>query len=137
MLSHRFGFRDMTGSRLPIMPLSFKFQLLVKAPESLFPNFSAPSDPNVSEPGNGMVSRSRHFDANKANLLYFGLGSESVSVIFANYRSMRCYYRACTSKLCMLTYRFYVLSNPVTPGKIVSSSEKVCKNIKSASNNQI
>lgn len=137
MLSHRFGFRGMTGSRLPIMSLSFKFQLSVKAPESLFPNFSAPSDPNVSEPGNGMVSRSHHFDANKANLLYFGLGSESVSVIFANYRSMRCYYRACTSKLCMLTYRFYVLSNPVTPGKNASSSEKDCKNIKSAPNYQI
>ena len=137
MLSHRFGFRGMTGSRLPIMSLSFKFRLSVKAPENLFPNFSAPSDPNVSEPGNGMVSRPHHFDANKANLLYFGLGSESVSVIFANYRSMRCDYRACTSKLCMLTYRFYVLSNPVTPGKSASSSEKDCKYTKSAPNCQI
>ena len=132
MLSHRFDFRDMTGSRLPIMPLSFLFRLSVKAPESLFPNFSAPSDPNVSEPGNGMVSRSRHFDANKANLLYFGLGSESVSVIFANYRSMRCYYRACTSKLCMLTYRFYVLSNPVTPVYNGLSSERIANLFKNA-----
>jgi len=106
----------MTGSRLPIISLSFLFQSPDKAPGNLFPNFSAPSCPNVSEPGNGMMSRSHHFDANKANLLYFSLGSESVIVIFANYRSMRCYYRVCTSKLCMLTYRFYVLSKPVIPG---------------------
>lgn len=105
----------MTGSRPPIMPLSFKFQFSVKAPENLFPNFSAPSCPNVSERGNGMMSRPRHFDRDKANLLYFSLGSESVVVSFANYRSMRCDYRAFTSKLCMLTYRFYVLSNPVSP----------------------
>ncbi len=123
MLSHRIGFRELTGSRRPISSLSFKIQLPVKAPESLFPIYSAPSCPNVSEPGNGMMSRSRHCDANKANLLYFGLGSESVIVIFANYSSMRCYYRACTSKLCMLTYRFYVLSNPVTPGKLSSSED--------------
>jgi len=77
-----------------------------------------------------MMSRLHHFDANKANLLYFGLGSESVIVIFANYSSMRCYYRACTSKLCMLTYRFYVLSNPVTPGSNSLFSEKECKDIK-------
>lgn len=105
----------MTGSRPPIMPLSFLFQPPVKAPEGQFPNFSAPSCPNVSERGNGMMSRPRHFDRDKANLLYFSLGSESVVVSFANYRSMRCDYRACASKLCMLTYRFYVLSNPVSP----------------------
>jgi len=112
------------------MPLSFDFQLSVKVPGNLFPNFSAPSFPNVSERGNGMMSRLHHFDANKANLLYFGSGSESVIVIFANYRSMRCDYRACTSKLCMLTYRVYVLSNPYTPGKIPLLLNEDCKNNK-------
>ncbi len=122
----------MTGSRPPIISLSFKFQRPVKAPGSLFPNFSAPSYPNVSERGNGMMSRLHHFDADKANLLYFSLGSESVSVIFANYRSMRCDYRACTSKLCMLTYRVYVLSNPDTPGNGCLSSERIAKIQKNA-----
>ncbi len=117
----------MAGSRLPTISLSFKFQISIKALEILFPNYSAPSYPNVSERGNGMMSRSHHFDTNKANLLYFGSGSESVIVIFANYRSMRCYYRACTSKLCMLTYRFYVLSNPVTPGKLLVFIQRVYK----------
>lgn len=105
--------------------------MAVKANAILFPNFSAPSCPNVSERGNGMMSRLHHYDANKANLLYFSLGSESVIVIFANYRSMRCYYRACTSKLCMLTYRVYVLSNPDTPDKI--SSEKGVQSYKTVS----
>ena len=120
MLSHPIDFRVKTGRWQPTLTLSSKFQTCIKALQILFPNFSAPSCPNVSERGNGMMSRLPHFEANKANLLYFGLGSESVIVIFANYRSMRCYYRACTSKLCMLTYRFYVLSNPVTPGESIS-----------------
>ena len=116
MLSHRIGFRRLTGSRPPMSLLSFKFQTMPKACIILFPNFLAPPYPNVSEPGNGVMSRQLHFGADKANLLYFGLGSESVIVIFANYSSMCRYYRVYTSRLCMLTYRIYVLSNPVTPG---------------------
>lgn len=115
MLSHRVGFRETTGPRQPIISLAFKFQPSVKAPEDQFPNFSAPSCPNVSGRGNGMMSRPHHFDTDKANLLYFSSGSESVIVIFANYSSIRRYYRAYASRLCMLAYRFYTLSKPVTP----------------------
>ena len=120
MLSRRIVFRSVTGSWQPITPLAFKFQLQCKANYNLFPNFSAPPYPNASEPGNGVMSRSHHFDANKAILLYFRSSSESVVVIFANYSSMRRYYRAYTSRLCMLTYRLYVLSNPVTPLRVIS-----------------
>lgn len=81
----------------------------------LFPNFSAPLCPNVSEPGNGAMSRSAHFEQNKGTLLYFGLRSESVVSICANYSSIRRYYRAYASRLCMLAYHFYTLSKPVTP----------------------
>lgn len=115
MLSHRLGFRRMAGSRLPTIPLSFKSRGEVKDASPLFPNFSAPLCPNVSEQGNGAMSRSLHFEANKGTLLYFRLRSESVIVIFANYSSIRRYYRAYASRLCMLAYRFYTLSKPVTP----------------------
>ncbi len=115
MLSHRLGSRGMAGSRLPTVPLSSKFRSVVEEATLLFPNFSAPLCPNVSERGNGAMSRSAHFEQNKGTLLYFRLRSESVIVIFANYSSIRRYYRAYASRLCMLAYRFYTLSKPVTP----------------------
>ena len=115
MLSHRLGFREMAGSRLPTISLAFKSRRAVKAATPLFPNFSAPLCPNVSERGNGAMSRSAHFEQNKGILLCFRSRSESVIVIFANYSSIRRYYRAYASRLCMLAYRFYTLSKPVTP----------------------
>ena len=115
MLSHRLGFRDVAGSRPPTTSLAFRSRKEVKATSLLFPNFSAPLCPNVSERGNGAMSRSAHFEPNKGILLYFRSRSESVIVIFANYSSIRRYYRAYASRLCMLAYRFYTLSKPVTP----------------------
>lgn len=117
MLSHRIGFRTMAGSRRPTIALSSKSRRESEAIPLLFPNFSAPLCPNVSERGNGAMSRSVHFEQNKGILLYFRSRSESVIVIFANYRSIRRYYRAYASRLCMLAYRFYTLSKPVTPGR--------------------
>ena len=38
---------------------------------------------------------------------------------------MRCDYRACTSKLCMLTCRFYTLSKPVIPVCVNEQSDCV------------
>lgn len=87
MLSLRIVFRVRTGPRQPILTLVPLFRAAVGTPAALFPNFSAPPCPNVSEPGNGEMSRSPHFEANKGTLLYFRLRSESVIVIFANYRS--------------------------------------------------
>ena len=115
MLSHRLGFRDMAGSRPPTTSLAFRSRKEVKAASLLFPNFSAPLCPNVSERGNGAMSRSAHFEPNKGILLCFRSRSESVIVIFANYSSIRRYYRAYASRLCMLAYRFYTLSKPVSP----------------------
>ena len=83
MLSYRIGFREMTGPKLPIISLSFKFRHSAKASEHLFPTFSAPPYPNVSEPNNGVMSRLHHFDANKAVLLYFRLTQ----------RERNCYFR--------------------------------------------
>ena len=117
MLSHRLDFREMAGSRLPTISLAFKSRRAVKAAAPLFPNFSAPLCPNVSERGNGAMSRSAHFEQNKGILLCFRSRSESVIVIFANYSSIRRYYRAYASRLCMLAYRFYTLSKPVSPFK--------------------
>jgi len=87
MLSLWFGFRDKTGPRQPILSLVPKSRNRAGTTQLLFPNFSAPPCPNVSERGNGEMSRSPHFEANKGTLLYFRLRSESVIVIFANYRS--------------------------------------------------
>lgn len=115
MLSHRLDFRGMAGSRLPTIPLYSKSRRGAESSTLLFPNFLAPLCPNVSERGNGAMSRSAHFEQNKGTLLYFRLRSESVIVIFANYSSIRRYYRAYASRLCMLAYRFYTLSKPVTP----------------------
>ena len=115
MLSHRLGFRDAAGSRPPTASLASKSRREAEATPLLFPNFSAPLCPNVSERGNGAMSRSAHFEQNKGILLYFRSRSESVIVIFANYSSIRRYYRAYASRLCMLAYRFYTLSKPVTP----------------------
>ena len=87
MLSPWIGFRDKTGPRQPILPLVPKSRNRVGTTQLLFPNFSAPPCPNVSERGNGEMSRSPHFEVNKGTLLYFRLRSESVIVIFANYSS--------------------------------------------------
>ena len=127
MLSHRLGFREMAGSRLPTISLAFKSRRAVKAAVPLFPNFSAPLCPNVSERGNGAMSRSAHFEQNKGILLCFRSRSESVIVIFANYSSIRRYYRAYASRLCMLAYRFYTLSKPVTP--FYGGCNRGCKRI--------
>lgn len=88
MLSHRIDFRAVAGSRRPTIALSSKSRRESEAIPLLFPNFSAPLYPNVSERGNGAMSRSAHFEQNKGILLYFRSRSESVIVIFANYRSM-------------------------------------------------
>lgn len=121
MLSLRIGFRVAAGSRLPTATLASKSRRKCEASLLLFPIFSAPLCPNVSEQGNGAMSRSAHFEQNKGILLYFRSRSESVIVIFANYRSIRRYYRAYASRLCMLAYRFYTLSKPVTPGKLFNT----------------
>ena len=121
MLSHRIGFRVSAGSRPPTGTLASKSRRESEAVSLLFPIFLAPLCPNVSERGNGAMSRSTHFEQNKGILLCFRSRSESVIVIFANYRSIRRYYRAYASRLCMLAYRFYTLSKPVTPGKMYNA----------------
>ena len=83
MLSHWLGFRGKTGSRLPILPLASESRPTCEANAGLFPNFSAPPDPNVSERGNGEMSRLHHCDADKAVLLYFRLTQ----------RERNCYFR--------------------------------------------
>lgn len=115
MLSHCLGFRPQAGSGRPTCSLAPKSRETAGASASLFPYFLAPPYPNVTERGNGVMSRRCHCDTDKGILLYFRSRSESVVVIFANYRSICRYYRAYISRLCMLTCRIVTLSKPVIP----------------------
>ena len=62
--------RQARGNQSDSYPL--KFQFPDEENGNQFPNFLAPPYPNVSERGNGVMSRQRHFGADKANLLCFG-----------------------------------------------------------------
>ena len=61
MLSLCLGFRRMAGSRPPTMRLVSLSRVEAETSSPLFPIFLAPSCPNVSEPGNGMMSRLPNF----------------------------------------------------------------------------
>ena len=60
MLSRQLGFRATAGLRQPTDALAPEFRQTDGATGCLFPNFPAPPYPNVSERGNGVMSRSPH-----------------------------------------------------------------------------
>lgn len=83
MLSHRFDFHGVAGSRLPTAPLSSESRADIEALPTLFPNFLALPYPNVSERGKGAMSRS----------LYLERELSDPTVLQIKQRERSCYFR--------------------------------------------